>query len=516
MTTTAENITSDHHRDLVNLRNSTSIVVAAGESVAPPEKVSTTGASGIALYEGVNKRMQQPPQQQGDQNCSSATRKYSKEDFEFSTKLGTGAYSTVYLTKFLLTGKKYATKVISKKLILKENKIKTIRIEKKVLNIMNHPNIISLFCTYQDKENLYFVLELAPGGEMFNIISKYGPLTMEACQFYTAELVLGLEYMHSSGIIHRDLKPENIILSRTMHTKVTDFGTAKLENDEVSPEAKDSLLSRRKGTFCGTAEFVSPEILRDEPVTMSCDLWALGCIIYQYLTGRHPFKAESEYLIFQKILQKDMQYPDTIPPIAKDLIDKLLQLKPEQRLGFGANGYEKLKSHPFFNGVDWDSLNSSTPPEIIPQQHQGHTTKKSGAQSLTSTDKDNRENPKERLRRKTLTNISEEDRLRWAPFLLKGEVIIHTSQIVKRRRLSAKKRQLILTDHPRLLYIDTTKNVIKGSIPFTEELRVERRSPRFFNIRTPGRTYVLECVQKGAEDWVKHITECITILSKRA
>jgi 3-phosphoinositide dependent protein kinase-1 len=132
---------------------------------------------------------------------------FSKDDFEFGPQLGEGAFSKVILTTFKHTGKKYATKVIQKQLILRENKIKTVKMEKQVLHMMDHPNIIKLFCTYQDKDNLYFALELAPGGELFSYISKYGPLSIEAARFYTAEIVNGLEYMHGLGIIHRDLKP---------------------------------------------------------------------------------------------------------------------------------------------------------------------------------------------------------------------------------------------------------------------------------------------------------------------
>lgn len=446
----------------------------------------------------------------------------------------------VYLTKFIPTGKRYATKVIQKKLLAKENKIKTVGIEKKVLNLMNHPNIISLFCTFQDKENLYFVLELAPGGEMFQILSKHGPLSLEAAQFYIAELVLALEYMHSLGIIHRDLKPENILLSRWMHTLVTDFGTAKYDDpnetqeqlNNVSKSSTSGYAQKRKGTFCGTAEYVSPEILLDGNVTMACDLWALGCILYQYLTGKHPFKAESEYLIFQKIKKRELEYPKNFPLVARNLCDRLIQLNPEDRLGYGEKGYEKLKSHPFFNSIEWDKLSTTTPPEIIKQDHLRENsidhsdldssgfTNDEDSDYQPSTPRSQISKTSSTLSEKTASltsssKIPKEDLTRWTPFLIKGENIIFTGEIIKRRRLSAKTRQFILTDGPRLIYIDPKKNIIKGSIPFTTELKVEKKSPKYFNIRTTGRLYVLECKKKDSDQWINHITDLIRTISSR-
>lgn len=146
------------------------------------------------------------------------------------------------------------------------------------------------------------------------------------------------------------------------HIKITDFGTAKDETEES-----------RHNTFCGTAEFVSPEVLRDLEASRGCDLWAVGCMVFQMLVGRPMFRAENEYLTFQQILNhpaEDFAYPDGLPPVARDLIDKLLLQEPKERLGAGSdddgNGYSALKAHPFFDGINWDTL-GSMPSPYLPQ-----------------------------------------------------------------------------------------------------------------------------------------------------
>jgi 3-phosphoinositide dependent protein kinase-1 len=161
-------------------------------------------------------------------------------------------------------------------------------------------------------------------------------------------------------VIHRDLKPENILLNEHGHIKVTDFGTAKDETEE-----------HRTNTFCGTAEFVSPEVLRDLDASRGCDLWALACMVFQMLVGRPFFRAENEYLTFQQILNhpaEDFEYPEGFPAVAQDLIDRILVQDPLERLGAGTdedgNGYAALKSHAFFEGIDWENLGEIQAPYI--------------------------------------------------------------------------------------------------------------------------------------------------------
>lgn len=400
----------------------------------------------------------------------------TKDDFEFGQELGKGAYSTVILTTFKKTGVEYATKAIEKQLIIKENKVKTVKIEKQVLHMMDHPNIIKLFCTFQDATNLYFALEFAPGGEMFDILTKYGPFTLEATRFYAAEIVNGLEYMHSLNIIHRDMKPENLILSRDMHLKITDFGTARiLESGEDEIKDNSDLQQRKsKQTFCGTANYVSPEVLNDGPCKIGSDLWALGCIIFQFLTGHHAFTGDSDYLIFQKILHRKIDFPLNFPLDAKNLVEELLQINPEDRLGARKGGYSELKAHPFFAGIDWNTLHLQTPPRIKPL---------------------------------SAMPLQMRDASKFHTFLLKNEKIIFHSLVIKRRKMTSKKRQLILTDRPRFFYVDEQKMTLKGVIPWSKDLTVQVKSSKDFIIQTPGRNYILEDLWDNTEQWERCIKE---------
>ena len=182
---------------------------------------------------------------------------------------------------------------------------------------------------------------------------------MKCAKFYTAEIVAAMEHMHSLNIIHRDLKPENILFNDHMHIQITDFGTAKEIDESVSASEP------RTSSFVGTAQYVSPELLNDKQTCIASDLWALGCIIFQMLTGKFPFQAPNEYLTFQQIINCRYEFPEEgIDPEAKDLIQKLLKLDPKDRIGSEqSGGYDVLKSHPFFDGVDWDNITTTTAPE---------------------------------------------------------------------------------------------------------------------------------------------------------
>lgn len=230
------------------------------------------------------------------------------------------------------------------------------------------PGFVNLFCTFQDLKNLYFVITYAKNGDMLPYINKVGSFDLKCTQFYAAELIQSLENMHKRGIIHRDLKPENILLDEKMHTLIADFGSAKL----LKPTADDTVIPsegrNRTNSFVGTAQYVSPEILTGQITTKAADLWALGCIIYQMISGLPPFRAGTEYLIFQKIIKLDLQFPDGFDAKAKDLVEKLLQTEPTHRLGATDlnNRYSSIRQHPFFEGINWNTLRFETPPPIYP------------------------------------------------------------------------------------------------------------------------------------------------------
>ena len=328
--------------------------------------------------------------QEIDSSGQTQTRVVKKgvKDFNFGRTLGEGSYSTVLAATDRQNLKEYAIKVLDKRHIIKEKKVKYVNIERDTLNrLTDHPGIVRLYYTFQDERSLYFVLDLASGGELLGVLKKMGSFDIECTQFYGAQILDSVAYMHSRGVIHRDLKPENVLLDRNMHTKITDFGTAKILPDPKTSNDGNTVLpgspidgseTDRANSFVGTAEYVSPELLNRSNACKASDLWAFGCIIYQLLAGRPPFKAANEYLTFQKILSLDYTYPEAFPPLARDLVDRLLVLEPANRLPV-----EHIKNHEFFSGIQWGKglwrqkapkLKAYVPPAVEPIKLNGIST----------------------------------------------------------------------------------------------------------------------------------------------
>ncbi|KAJ1768549.1 serine/threonine protein kinase [Coemansia sp. RSA 1843] len=292
-------------------------------------------------------------------NPDMSTHKRLVSDFDFGRTLGEGSYSTVVEATEKTTGRVYAAKILDKRHIIKEKKIKYVNIERDMLQALHHPFIVRLHYAFQDPHSLYFILDMAHNGELLTWIRKLNGLSLECTRFYLAEIITAIEYMHGERTLHRDIKPENILLGSDMHILVTDFGTAKMFRKQGADD------SMRAYSFVGTAEYVSPELLTDKAADCNSDLWAIGCVAYQLLTGRPPFKGVNEYQTFQKVLKLDYTVPSALPPQARDLVDRILVLSPEERLGATQRGgFRELKEHAFFHGFEWQGLATRTPPPM--------------------------------------------------------------------------------------------------------------------------------------------------------
>jgi len=238
---------------------------------------------------------------------------------------------------------------------------------------LSHPNIVKLFWTFHDKSKLYFVLEHAPNGDFSEFLERQKICPIEVIKFYAGEIVNMLEYIHGQRIAHRDLKPENILVDENFHLKLTDFATAKVLSQKEDMDEENNVpspinvgASLPKTTFVGTADYVSPEVLLDQESGPAADLWALGCIVYQMVIGKTPFRAANDYFTFDNILKQEYKFPPNFPEEAADLVKKLLVINPCDRLGAGgkssSNGFDSLKRHKFFQGIDFTNLHKTNPP----------------------------------------------------------------------------------------------------------------------------------------------------------
>ncbi|XP_050391920.1 3-phosphoinositide-dependent protein kinase 1 [Patella vulgata] len=445
---------------------------------------------------------------------STTTTKKTPNDFLFGRQLGEGSFSTVYLAKELETGKEYAIKVLEKNHIIRERKSGYVMREKSVLLKLNHPFFIRLYCTFQDADRLYFVMNYASRGELLDYLNKLACFDDRCSSFYAAEIVLALEYLHGLGIIHRDLKPENILLNEKMHIQITDFGSAKILEDSDS-NALDNATpdSGRRNSFVGTAQYVSPEVLGSKNAYYSSDLWALGCIIYQFLSGLPPFRGGHEYQIFQKISKLDYDFPEGFNPVAKDLVSKLLVIDPTQRLGCqDMGGYNPLKNHEFFRSIDWENLPETEPPTLLPFLPAAHgnpdlwSNKVPGfdAKRMVEFITTNLTDISEEERRKRLEKQSKENEYHR---FVEGHLILKQGLIDKRKGLFARRRMFLLTEGPHLYYVDPVNKVLKGQVPWSENLRPEAKNFKIFFVHTPNRTYYLEDPNSRSEEWVKKLQE---------
>ncbi|XP_010464731.1 PREDICTED: 3-phosphoinositide-dependent protein kinase 2 [Camelina sativa] len=441
---------------------------------------------------------------------------FTSHDFELGKIYGVGSYSKVVRAKKKENGTVYALKIMDKKFITKENKTAYVKLERIVLDQLEHPGIVKLFFTFQDTQSLYMALESCEGGELFDQITRKGRLSEDEARFYSAEVVDALEYIHNMGLIHRDIKPENLLLTSDGHIKIADFGSVKPMQDSQITVLPNAASDDKACTFVGTAAYVPPEVLNSSPATFGNDLWALGCTLYQMLSGTSPFKDASEWLIFQRIIARDIKFPNHFSEAARDLIDRLLDTEPSRRPGAGSEGYASLKRHPFFKGVDWKNLRSQTPPKLAPDpasqsaspERDGSPWNPTHVGDASVLHNDGHGGHSESSG--SITRLASIDSFdsRWQQFLEPGESVLMISAVKKLQKITSKKVQLILTNKPRLIYVDPSKLIVKGNIIWSDnsnDLNVQVSSPSHFKICTPKKVLSFEDAKQRALQWKKAI-----------
>lgn len=267
--------------------------------------------------------------------------------FKLIKVIGKGSFGKVFLVREIKTSQMFALKVLKKDNIIKRNQVEHTKTERSVLGYVKHPFIVGLNMAFQSREKLYFVLDYCAGGELFFHLGKLGKFKESRSRFYAAEIILAISYVHTLDIIYRDLKPENVLLDGTGHIRLTDFGLSK---EGISSSSSGA------NSFCGTPEYLAPEILNRQGHGRGVDWWSLGALLYEMLTGLPPFYCQDRERLFEKIRKSELHYPASLSTNAKHVLRGLLTKDPTRRLGSGEKDAEEIKSHPFFASIDWEKL----------------------------------------------------------------------------------------------------------------------------------------------------------------
>uniref|UniRef100_A0A672P7L2 Serine/threonine-protein kinase Sgk1 n=1 Tax=Sinocyclocheilus grahami TaxID=75366 RepID=A0A672P7L2_SINGR len=278
-------------------------------------------------------------------------------DFDFLKVIGKGSFGKVLLAKRKWDGKCYAIKVLQKKVILKRSEQKHIMAERNVLlKNVKHPFLVGLHYSFQTTDKLYFVLDFVNGGELFFHLQKERTFPEPRAKFYIAEMASALGYLHSLNIVYRDLKPENILLDSQGHIVLTDFGLCK----EGMSQADTTT------TFCGTPEYLAPEVLRKQPYDNTVDWWCLGSVLYEMLYGLPPFYSRDTHEMYDNILHKELIMRPGASTAAWSILQALLEKDNTRRLGY-RDDFNEVKGHEFFSSINWDDLEQKKlPPPFNP------------------------------------------------------------------------------------------------------------------------------------------------------
>ncbi|XP_072955704.1 uncharacterized protein [Typha angustifolia] len=320
--------------------------------------------------------------------------KMGVDDFELLTIIGRGAFGEVRLCREKTSSNVYAMKKLKKSEMLRRGQVEHVKAERNLLAEVDSAYIVKLYCSFQDDEFLYLIMEYLPGGDMMTLLMRKDTLTEDEARFYVAETVLAIESIHKHNYIHRDIKPDNLLLDRNGHMKLSDFGLCKPLDSSSFPNLSEPDYATGKSTkpsmesdnrlsassvpkrtqqeqllhwqknrrmlaysTVGTPDYIAPEVLLKKGYGMECDWWSLGAIMYEMLVGYPPFYSEDPMSTCRKIVnwRNHLKFPEEakLSPEAKDLISKLL-CNVDQRLG--TKGAHEIKAHPWFRGTLWNKL----------------------------------------------------------------------------------------------------------------------------------------------------------------
>ncbi|CAG2110423.1 unnamed protein product, partial [Medioppia subpectinata] len=281
------------------------------------------------------------------------------DNFEFISVLGRGHFGKVILSKHKKSGEYFAIKALKKGDIIARDEVESLMAEKRIFETatrVRHPFLVNLLACFQTQQHVCFVMEYACGGDLMMHIHN-DIFNETRATFYAACVVLGLQYLHINNIVYRDLKLDNLLLDRDGYVKIADFGLCK----------EGIGYADRTGTFCGTPEFLAPEVLTETSYTRAVDWWGFGVLIFEMLVGESPFPGDDEEEVFDSIVNDEVRYPRFLSLESIAIMRRLLRKNPERRLGSSERDAEDVKKQAFFRHINWEDLiTRKTKPPFVP------------------------------------------------------------------------------------------------------------------------------------------------------
>ncbi|KAI9295447.1 Pkinase-domain-containing protein [Neoconidiobolus thromboides FSU 785] len=296
---------------------------------------------------------------------ASKPRKVTIKDYNLLVVLGRGNFGKVMLGEVKETKELVAIKILKKDAAIENDEVDALKSEREVFKQTTkerHPFLVHMEACFTSNASIFFVMEYVIGGDLMSLIQRLRNFTPTQTRFYTVEVILALEFLHKRNIIYRDLKLDNIMLCGDGHIKVADYGLCKLNMPYGSITS----------TFCGTPEFMAPEILNERKYGSSVDWWSLGVLMYQMTLGQSPFTGADDMEIFDSIIEDEVLYPLSLPRTTVSILERLLTKDPKKRIGCGPSGSDEIKQHPYFRDIDWDAhFKRQVTPPYIPKVKNG-------------------------------------------------------------------------------------------------------------------------------------------------